>query len=78
MPDHVQLFVRVRPTDASAQAVRAVKGPAARVLRAEFPYLRRQGSVLCSPSCFVASVGCVPESTVRCYIGHRWEAVMAS
>ena len=40
MPDHVHLFVRVGPTDAPAQVVRAFKGRTARVLRCEFPHLR--------------------------------------
>ena len=57
MPDHVHLFVRVGPTDAPAAVVRAFKGRTARVLRAEFPYLRRFAKVLWSPSYFAASVG---------------------
>ena len=75
MPDHVHLFVRVGPTDAPAQVVRAFKGRTARVLRAEFPYLRNRAKVLWSPSCFAASVGYVSESTVRRFIEHQWDAV---
>jgi putative transposase len=65
MPDQVHLFVRVGPTDARAQVVRAFKGGTARVLRAEFPCLGRRARVLWSPSYLAASVGCVSESTVR-------------
>ena len=75
MPDHVHLFVRVGPTDPPAQVVRAFKGRTARVLRQEFPYLRRFAKVLWSPSYFAASVGYVSESTVRRYIEHQWDAV---
>lgn len=76
IPDHVHLFVRVVPPDAPAQVVRAFKGRTARVLRAEFPYLRRLTKVLWSPSSyFAASVGYVSESTVRRYIEHQWDAV---
>ena len=57
MPDHVQLFVRVGPTDAPAQVVRAFQGRTARVLRSEFAYLRRFAKVLWSPSYFAAWVG---------------------
>ena len=57
MPDHGHLFVRVGPTDASAQVVRAFTGRTARVLRSEFPYLRRFAKVLWSPSYVAASVG---------------------
>jgi putative transposase len=77
LPDHEHLFVRVGLTDAPAQVVRAFKGPTARVLRAEFPYLRRLAKVLWSPSYFVASVGYVSESTVRRYIEHQWDAAVA-
>jgi putative transposase len=75
MPDHVHLFVRVGPTDTPAVVVRAFKGRTARVLRQEFPYLRRFAKVLWSPSRFAASVGYVSESTVRRYIEHQWDAV---
>ena len=78
MPDHVHVFVRVGPTDAPAQVVRAFKGRSARVLRSEFPHLRNHAKVLWSPSYFAASVGYVSESTVRRYIEHRWDAVAAS
>jgi putative transposase len=75
MPGHVHLFVRVGSTDAPAAVVRAVKGRTARVLRAEFPYLRRCAKVLWSASYLTASVGSVSESTVRGYLAHRWDAV---
>lgn len=75
MPDHVHLFVRVGPTDVPASVVRAFKGRTARVLRDEFPFLRRFAKVLWSPSYFAASVGYVSESTVRRYIEHQWDSV---
>jgi putative transposase len=75
MPDHVHVFVRVGPTDAPAELVRPFKGRTARVLRAEYRYLRRFAKVWWSPSYFAASVGHVSESTVRRYIEHHWDAV---
>ena len=78
MPDHVHMFVGVGPTDAPAQAVRAFKGRTARVLRQEFPHLRRFAKVLWSPSYLAASVGYVSESNLRRCIEHQWDAVMAS
>ena len=59
MPDHVQLFVRVGPTDAPAQVVRAFKGRTARLLGCEFRHLGSHATVLWSPSYFAASVGYV-------------------
>jgi len=75
MPDQVHVFVRVGPADAPASMVRAFKGRSARVLRAEFLYLRWFAKVLWSPSHFAASVRYVSESTVRRYIEHQWDAV---
>jgi putative transposase len=73
--DHVHLFVRVGPIDAPAAVLREFEGRSARVLRAEFRYLRRFATVWWSPSYFAASVGYVSESTVRRDIGHQWDAV---
>jgi putative transposase len=73
--DHVHLFVRVGPTKAPAEVVRAFAGRSARVLGEEFPYLRRRAKVLWSPSYFAASVGYVSESTLRRCIEHQWDAV---
>lgn len=72
MLDHVHLFVRVGATD--ARVVRAFKGRTARVLR---PQPRNHATVLWSPSYFAASVGYVSDSTVRRYIDHQGDAVMA-
>jgi len=78
MPDHVHLFVRVGPADAPASVVRAFKGRTTRVLRQEFPHLRNHAKVLWSSSYFAASVGYVSETTVRRYVEHQRDAVLAS
>jgi putative transposase len=75
MPDHVHLCVRVGPTDAPAQVVRACTGRTARALRQEFRYPGRLAKVLWSPWYVAASVGDVSESTVRRYIEHPWDEV---
>jgi putative transposase len=74
MPDHVHIFVRVRPTDWPAEVARRFKGRTSRVLRAEFAWLGHR-RVLWSKSYFAASVGYVSEATVRRYIEHRWGQV---
>jgi len=74
MPDHVHIFVRVRPTDSPAEVARKFKGRTSRVLRAEFAWLGRR-RVLWSKSYFAASVGYVSEATVRRYIEHQWDVV---
>jgi REP-associated tyrosine transposase len=75
MPDHVHLVVRVGPIDAPAAVVPAFKGRTARVLCAEFPYLRNRAKVLWSPLYFAASVGYVSESAVHRCVGHQWDGV---
>ena len=67
----------VGPTDAPAAVVRAFNGRAARGLRQEFPHLRNFAKVLWSPACFAASVGYVSQTTVRRYIEHQWDVVLA-
>jgi putative transposase len=74
MADHVHIFVRVCPTGSPAEVVRKLTGRTARVLRLEFPFLRRT-AVLWSTSYFMASVGYVSEATVRRYIEHQWDGV---
>jgi REP element-mobilizing transposase RayT len=55
--------------------VRAFPGRTARVLHAEFRYLRRLETVVWSPPYLAASAGDVWESTVRGYVEPRWDAV---
>ena len=78
MRDHVHLFVRVGLTDSPASVVGALKGRTARVRRAEFPRLRTFTKMLWSPAHFVVSVGYVSQTTVRRYIEHQCDAVLAS
>jgi putative transposase len=78
MSDHVHLCVRVGPTAAPASVVRAFKGRTTRVLRQESPHLPNHAKVLWSLSYFAALVRYVPESTMRRYVEHQCEAVMAS
>jgi REP-associated tyrosine transposase len=58
--------------------VRAVKGRTTRLLREEFPHPSNHAKALWSLSYFVGSVGYVSESTMRRYIEHPWDALMAS
>lgn len=77
MPGCVHLFALVGPTDAPTGVVRAFKGRTARVVRALFAYLRRFARMLWSLY-FATSIGYVRETTIRRYIEHQWDAVLAS
>lgn len=68
MPDHVHLFLRTDPTDAPARVAAQLKGHTSRVLREEFPHLRRLMGTLWSRSYFMCSVGHVSAATITRYI----------
>jgi REP-associated tyrosine transposase len=68
--DHVHLLVKSTPTVPLSQLVGAVKGRSSRVLRGEFPRLRRLLS-LWTRSWFVATVGGAPLEVVRCYVENQ-------
>ncbi len=66
-PDHVHLFVSVKPTDAPHLIVKAFKGRSSRYLRQEFPHLLRLPSLWTS-SYFVSTAGNISSEAVRRYI----------
>jgi putative transposase len=67
LPDHVHLFVQVRPTDAASEVVRQVKGYTSRILRDRYPELLKLPS-LWTRSFFAASAGNVSKATMERYI----------
>jgi putative transposase len=73
MPDHVHLLVKVPPTVALSKLVRSLKGRSSRVLRSEFPPLRRL-PILWSPSWFVSTAGGAPLEVVRRYVENQKRA----
>jgi putative transposase len=67
MPDHVHLLVEVDPSFGVSRLVRLMKGRSSRVLRQEFPQLRRLPS-LWTNSWFCSTVGGAPIDVVRRYV----------
>ncbi len=70
MADHVHLLVEVPPTMPLSSLVQSLKGRSSRMVRAEFPALRR-GPALWSPSWFVSTVGGAPLEVVRRYVENQ-------
>lgn len=70
MPDHVHLFLNVKPTDDPASVIRKVKGRASRHLRQEFPELLKLPT-LWTPSYFVSTAGNICTETVKNYIAQQ-------
>ena len=67
VPDHIHLFVTHRPDESVAQVVRAFKGRTFRLLRQEFPQLRKLPS-LWTRSYWYATSGNVSNATIQQYI----------
>ena len=66
-PDHVHLFVNARPEIAIHQVAFRLKGYTSRVLRQEFPHLRKMPSMWTS-AYFASTAGNISNETVRRYI----------
>lgn len=66
-PDHLHLVVGVDPKIAPAQIAYRLKGYTSRVLRQEFPHLRKMPSMW-TTSYFVSSAGNVSAATIEKYI----------
>jgi REP-associated tyrosine transposase len=73
LPDRVYLLVEVPPAAPLSGFVQAVKGRSSRLLRAEFPHLRR---LPCwwSPSWFISTVGGARLRVVRRYVENQKQA----
>jgi putative transposase len=66
-PDHIHLFVSVKPTDTPHLVVKAFKGRSSYYLRKEFPELLKLPSLWTS-SYFVSTAGNVSSEIIRKYI----------
>ncbi|MEG3927926.1 IS200/IS605 family transposase [Microcoleus sp. D3_18a_C4] len=66
-PDHVHLFVAVKPMDTPALVVKSFKGRSSHDLRAEFPELKKLPSLWTS-SYFVSTAGNISSEVVKKYI----------
>jgi len=64
MPDHVHLFISAVPQYAPNESVGRFKGKSARLIRPEFPLLRRMPS-LWTRSCFCSTAGNVSAVTIQ-------------
>ena len=71
MPDHVHLFVESDPIWPVAKIVNRFKGTTSRILRKEYPLLKRRMPTLWSPSYYAGTVGHVSHETVQRYIENQ-------
>jgi putative transposase len=68
MPDHVHLLVSVDPQFGIHRLIKLVKGRSSRLLRQEFPVLKRKLPTLWTNSYFVSTTGGAALSMIKQYI----------
>jgi putative transposase len=66
-PDHVHLFIAIKPTDSPHLVIKAFKGRSANYLRKEFPQLLKM-PCLWTSSYFVSTAGNICSEAVAKYI----------
>jgi len=71
MPDHVHLLVECDPQFGIHRLVRLIKGRSSRLLRQQFPLLKRRLPTLWTNSYFVSTVGGAPLSVIKQYIENQ-------
>ena len=71
MPDHVHLLVEVDPQLGIHKLIKLLKGRSSRLLRQEFPHLKKRLPTLWTNSYYVATVGGAPLAVIKQYIGNQ-------
>ena len=71
MPDHVRIFLKGTPTIPIHLIVKNLKGKSSRILRAEFPHLRKRLPCLWTRSYYCETIGCINEETIKNYIENQ-------
>lgn len=71
MSDHVHLLLEVAPHIALNSVVKRIKAVSSRVLRAEFPWLKKRIPTLWTNSYFASTVGGAPLEAVQEYIENQ-------
>jgi len=71
MPDHVHLLIEVDPQFGIHRMIKLMKGRSSRLLRREFPGLKKRLPTLWSNSYFVSTVGGAPLAIVKQYIENQ-------
>lgn len=68
MPDHVHLLLDINPKVGVFYIVNQIKGYTSRIIRNEFPEIKRRLPTLWTRSKFISSVGAVTLEVVKRYI----------
>lgn len=71
MPDHIHIFLKGTPTTPIHLIVKNLKGNSSKILRAEFPHLKRRLPCLWTRSYYCETIGCINEETIKKYIENQ-------
>lgn len=71
MPDHIHIFLKGTPIIPIHLIVKNLKGKSSRILRAEFPHLKRRLPCLWTRSYYCETIGCTNEETIKKYIENQ-------
>lgn len=71
MPDHIHIFLKGTPTIPIHLIVKNLKGKSSRILRTEFPRLKRRLPCLWTRSYYCETIGCINEETIKKYIENQ-------
>lgn len=67
-PDHIHLFVSMKPKYSPVKVINAVKGASSRRLRNKYPELKGLGKNLWTRTYYVGTAGKVSDEIIRRYI----------
>lgn len=71
LPDHVHILMEVDPQFGIHKAVKSLKGYTSKILREEFPILKRKLPTLWTNSYFVSTTGGTPQDAIKKYISQQ-------
>lgn len=71
MPDHIHIFLKGTPTIPIHLIVKNLKGKSSRILRDEFPHLRKRLPCLWTRSYYCETIGCINEEAIKRYIENQ-------
>ena len=71
MPDHVHVFLKGTPLIPIHLIVKNLKGKSSRILREEFPHLKKRLPCLWTRSYYCETIGCINEDTIKKYIENQ-------
>lgn len=71
MPDHIHIFLKGSPIIPIHLIVKNLKGKSSRILRSEFPHLKKRLPCLWTRSYYCETIGCINEETIEKYIENQ-------